>query len=111
MTLKEAILRINNESSWSVYAKSPFTADSEARIGQTQFENGGLLDDKEWVGNGDRINERASLDSFHDDFPNASEADREYAEEIWIEEGLIPELEAERREREAITTFMEGGHE
>ena len=35
---------------WGIWADAPFSAESESRVGQTQFENGGLLDDKEFVG-------------------------------------------------------------
>lgn len=46
MTLTEAILAIQYDSSWGIWAEQPITPASEARYGQVQFRNGGLLDDK-----------------------------------------------------------------
>lgn len=47
MNLAEAIVKIQYDSSWGVWAEVPFAPDSEARYGQCQFENGGVLDNKE----------------------------------------------------------------
>lgn len=48
MTLIEIMTgNLNYDSSWAVYAEKidgVFQGDSEARFGQTQFENGGLID-------------------------------------------------------------------
>ena len=57
MNLKEACLKISYDSSWAIYADAPFTDESEARFGQTQFENGGLLDDKVFFANGEVVND------------------------------------------------------
>ena len=57
-TLSEAIQKIGYDSNWAVYAEKidgEFRADSPARIGQRQFENGGVLDDAEFFANGERI--------------------------------------------------------
>lgn len=57
-TLIEAIQTIGYDISWAIYAEridGEFTADSPARIGQRQFENGGVLDDAEYFANGERI--------------------------------------------------------
>ena len=52
MDLVDAIRTIQYDSGWAVYAQTPFSEASEARFGQTQFENGGLLDGKEFFANG-----------------------------------------------------------
>lgn len=54
MTLVEAIQKISYDSNLAVYAMRPFTPDSEARIGQIQFDNGGILDDMEIFANGEK---------------------------------------------------------
>ena len=98
MTLKDAILNINYDSSVAIYADAPFSPDSEARIGQNQFENGGVLDKKEWVINGEAANDRAEtgLEDFrdHDDFEEMVTEN--------ITDFLIPELEVERKDREDL---------
>jgi hypothetical protein len=54
MKLSEAITKIDYSDTVAVYAMRPFTPDSEARIGQVVFENGGLLDDMEVFANGEK---------------------------------------------------------
>lgn len=39
---------------WAIYATS-CDAGAEARLGQTQFENGGVLDDKHFICNGEQL--------------------------------------------------------
>ncbi|MCY3744496.1 MAG: hypothetical protein OXH00_26060 [Candidatus Poribacteria bacterium] len=57
MKLKDRLMNLSSiESQWGIWADAPFTADSDSRVGQTQFENGGLLDDKEFVGTLDSFN-------------------------------------------------------
>lgn len=51
MKLKDRLMNLSSiDSQWGIWADAPFTEDSESRVGQLQFENGGLLDDKEYVG-------------------------------------------------------------
>ena len=51
MRLEERLQNLNAiDNQWAIYADAPFTVNSESRIGQTQFEKGGVLDDKEFVG-------------------------------------------------------------
>lgn len=51
MRLEERLQNLNSiDNQWAIYADAPFTVNSESRIGQTQFEKGGVLDDKEFVG-------------------------------------------------------------
>ena len=51
MTLKAKLMELNSiDTSWGYWADAPFTADSDCRVGQTQFDNGGLLDDMQFVG-------------------------------------------------------------
>lgn len=100
MKLVETITKINNDPSVAVYADTPFTAESEARIGQTCFENGGLLDSKEWVGNGDSLNSRATDWIEPDDFDVME--DEIEAVENFVSDELIPQLEEERVGREEV---------
>ena len=44
--IQDVIRHGHYETSWGVWAEEPFSPESEARIGQTDFENGGVLDDK-----------------------------------------------------------------
>lgn len=44
MNLKDAIINIQYDSSWGIWAEFPFTPESKARYGRRQFKNGGLLD-------------------------------------------------------------------
>ena len=57
--LKDLITGIQNSSSWGIWAKGT-EPESEARYGQAQFENGGLLDDKTFIIDGEQAN-RAML--------------------------------------------------
>lgn len=94
-------------SSWAVYAEA-LEPDSPARMGQTQFENGGLLDSKRYVIDGLTLGD-AKLRYFED---NYAEADREQAEgdfgpaypeflDYLIDEGYIDwSEEAEEAEEE-----------
>lgn len=57
LTLAQAIKSIQYDSSWGIYAEKidgQFRADSPARYGQRQFENGGVLDECEFVMDGVR---------------------------------------------------------
>ena len=56
MNLSTALKNISYDSSFAVYAEKiddRFVPHSPARFGQVQFENGGLMDDKEFVCNGE----------------------------------------------------------
>jgi len=58
MILKDALINIQYDSGWAIYAEivdGKFSEHSEARYGQTVFENGGLLDDKVYVCHGEQI--------------------------------------------------------
>lgn len=55
MNLTEAITRIQYDSSWAIWADTPFTPDSEARYGQRQFEQGGVLDSKSFFADGIQV--------------------------------------------------------
>ena len=51
MKLRDRIAKLSTISTtFGIWADAPFTDDSDSRVGQTQFENGGLLDEKEFVG-------------------------------------------------------------
>jgi hypothetical protein len=57
-TLRDLIIA-SAPNSWAIYATpnadGTFSADSAARWGQPQFENGGVLDDMVFFGEGGRI--------------------------------------------------------
>ena len=58
MTLTEAIDEISYSRQWGIWASlesGKFSPDSEARYGQTCFENGGMLDEYHFFGNGESI--------------------------------------------------------
>lgn len=75
MTLADGIEKIvrgaNYVGDWGIWADEPFTAESEARQGQTQFDNGGLLDDKSFFASNEQIIDAAH--SWCDGDPNASD--------------------------------------
>lgn len=58
MNLTKALLKIQYDASWGIWAElvnGKFTEDSEWRYGQVLFENGGLLDSKVFLCNGEQI--------------------------------------------------------
>ena len=59
-TLKELIIGIGYDNGWGIWAEVPFTPDSPARLGQMQFKNGGLLDEKEFFANGEQCGDAIS---------------------------------------------------
>ena len=90
-TLSEFIQHIGYDSSWGIWATPPFTPDSEARYGQCQFENGGVLDEKVFAVEGERCG----------DFMAEYCPENEDGNLINTEEGaraLIEEIEQERLE-------------
>jgi hypothetical protein len=61
-TLQELASNISYDSSWGIWAKlidGKFTADSQARYGQRQFENGGVLDGFEFFADGVQVRDHA----------------------------------------------------
>ena len=103
MTLKEQLMNLepNVEGNWSVYADAPFTPESEARIGQDQFENGGLLDGKECVGSLEYIGGTGELEISNPEDPDYDpEHERELEVEDMIEKAEEYRLELEKIERE-----------
>lgn len=59
-TLRETIEGIVNgrydySTNWAVYAKTPFTYDSEAEIGNTQWDNGGYSEEYKYFANFETI--------------------------------------------------------
>ena len=54
--LKNAVMDIQNSVGWAVYADGT-EPNSLARYGLTLFENGGLLDDKKFIMNGEQAND------------------------------------------------------
>ena len=96
MRLQDRLANLSTpETQWGIWADAPFTADSESRIGQTQFENGGLLDEKEFVGT------LYSLSLQIEEQIDEADGDMEYQREIAVET-LLDELEAERLEAEHL---------
>lgn len=90
MTLLEAITQIQYDGGWGIWADAPFTPHSDARYGQCQFENGGLLDGKEFFADGEECGDYLAswLDGIDDPEPWMSD---EGATE------MIRETEEERR--------------
>lgn len=64
MTLSQALQNVSYDASWGIWAEKnvdgSFTDKSESRFGQVCFENGGLLDDMDFVCNGERPHEWAN---------------------------------------------------
>lgn len=61
MNLFQAIERISYSQQWGIWAsldeEGKFSPDSEARYGQKCFENGGMIDNLHFFGNGENIQE------------------------------------------------------
>ena len=58
MNLIDALTTIENNSSWGIWAEpieGKLSPESPARFGQIAFENGGLADEKVFVGSGDKL--------------------------------------------------------
>jgi len=53
-TLAQLVKNIQYDDDWEIWADVPFTPESEARYGQRQFENGGVLDEKTFFATGTR---------------------------------------------------------
>lgn len=86
--LSTLIQEIQYDDSWGIWADAPFTPESDARYGQSQFKNGGLLDKKTYFATGTRCQDFLAeyCGDNREDF--ADEAARE----------LIDEIEDERKE-------------
>lgn len=57
MQLSQALQTVNYDSSWGIWAQKIgglFTTESESRFGQVCFENGGSIDDMDFVCDGER---------------------------------------------------------
>jgi len=55
LTLKDIIDNgLEYSTSWAIYADG-FLSESPARIGSTQFENGGIMDGKKLICNGQEL--------------------------------------------------------
>lgn len=87
MTLSELLKNgLQYDESWGIYSLGT-GADSPARIGQTQFENGGLLDGMSFVINGERLGDamRSYTDGDDEMEFSGSELLEWLLEEDWIE--------------------------
>jgi hypothetical protein len=51
MNLIDAIVNINPDENWGIWAEYPFVENSHSRYGKREFENGGLLDDLKYFSN------------------------------------------------------------
>jgi hypothetical protein len=61
-TLKNLVSNISYDSSWGIWAElvdGQFTANSQSRYGQRQFDNGGLLDGFEFFADGVQVRDHA----------------------------------------------------
>ena len=94
MKLKDRLMQLSSiESNWGIWAEAPFSENSDSRVGQIQFENGGLLDDKQPVGTLESLTRE--IEGQIDD----EDGDLEYQREVAVET-LIGELEEERHAAE-----------
>ncbi|WP_434686896.1 hypothetical protein [Pseudanabaena minima] len=62
-SLKDLISTIQYDSSWGIWAElidGKFTPESKARYGQSQFENGGVLDEFAFFAHGEKIGDHYS---------------------------------------------------
>lgn len=100
-TLTDAIIQITPDPYWAIYAKTPFNAHTDARIGQANLKNRGVLDSMVWVGNGDSLYERSLPDP-----ETCCHEEWDARREEHIIEVLIPELEAERLENNTTHTWF-----
>lgn len=58
-TLKDLITKIEFSSNWAIYAND-IHPDSPARIGNTQFRSGGMLDGKKFIIDGEQVHRAMS---------------------------------------------------
>lgn len=101
MKLIEALLNIQYDSSWGIWAElidGKLQEDSEARYGQKIFENGGLLDDKVYVCDGQQIGDW--LTEWLGCTPNSENAPE--LDPYWIDEYLGELNEAKTWDLEGI---------
>lgn len=91
MTLRDLIQEIQYDSSWGIWAETPFTPHSVARYGQTQFRNGGLLDDMQFFADGVECGN--AIERWLEDIPYSEREDWMAAEAA---EEFISQVEAER---------------
>lgn len=90
MRLKDLVTKIQGDEGWAVYAESS-DPNADARYGQTQFKNGGLLDNKKFIINGENANKAllaytdGDLDWFAQD-GDPAEFIRWLNDEGWISE-------------------------
>ncbi len=59
-TLREMLCAVvdgykSYDAGWAIYSEMPLALENEARLGQTQFEQGGILDGKAFFADGERI--------------------------------------------------------
>lgn len=84
-TLAEMIERVivagNYEDDWGIWASHPHTLQSEARWGQTQFKNGGVLDEMEFFATNRDIIDAAW--EYCDGDPNAKDCPFDIDEIVW----------------------------
>jgi hypothetical protein len=79
--------KISYNSTWGIWAEridGEFRAESNCRFGQMQFENGGLLDDMEFFGTNEDIENAINSEIEHvdsDPFPDDQGYDEWYAKE------------------------------
>ena len=95
-TLKQQLIEgFSPDPTYGIYADAPFSEDSECRIGQVCFENGGVLDDKQFVCNLESIEYRIDL------MIDEESGEVDYQREVAVE-SLIQEMEDDRLFRESV---------
>ena len=83
MNLIDAISKIQYDSNWGIWADTPFIPDSEARYGQRQFEQGGVLDGKSFFADGVQVGDYVGrFCDWDDDFLSDDDAVAEAARDM-----------------------------
>jgi hypothetical protein len=88
MLLKDAVVQIQNDRNWAVYATDT-NPDAEARYGQRQFENGGVLDDKRFIIDGEIATRALLAYTDNDPYWLDEHGDREEFFQFLVDEGYV----------------------
>lgn len=124
-SLKDLASVIQYDSSWGIWAElidGKFTPESQARYGQTQFENGGLLDEFNYFADGESIwdhhvnwSGEFNLSDWEDETEDLRFLYRSEATEKEVEDGdnqlSFKDWLKENRERSDVAAIIDKAHE
>ena len=124
-TLKDLASRIQYDSSWGIWAElidGKFTPESQARYGQSQFENGGILDGFAFFAHGEKIGDHQTnwagefnLSDWEDEAEDLRFLYRSEATEKEIEDGdnqlSYKDWLKENKDREDVAAIIEKAKE